>query len=100
MKITDAIVLMCYRLMLDITNRHVSAYVEHNSGQTVVRASTKEFCISRFLYKTSDIAAARNVGCVLAERCKQMGLYRVMWEHQRIRRSKKVGERRGWREGE
>lgn len=76
--------------MLDISSRHVSAYVEHNTGQRVVEASTKEFCISRHLYKTSDIAAAHNVGRVLAERCKQMGLYRLMWEHRRAQRSRKA----------
>ena len=79
-----------YRLMVDFSNRHISAYVQHNSGLKVVQASTKEFCISKYLYRTTDLAAAHNIGRVLASRCKDMGLYRVMWEHNLERRSKKV----------
>ena len=76
--------------MLDISSRHVSAYVNHNKGNKVVEASTKEFCISRYLYKTSDTAAAFNIGRVIAQRCKDTGLYRVMWEHKWDRDHKKV----------
>ena len=76
--------------MLDISSRHVSAYVNHNNGLKVVESSTKEFCISKHLYKTSDVAAAFNIGRVIAARCKESGLYRVMWEHKWDRRHKKV----------
>lgn len=79
-----------HRLMLDISLRHVTAYVNHNNGLKVVQASTKEFCISRYLHKTSDTAAAFNVGCVIALRCKETGLDRVMWEHKWDRKHKKV----------
>lgn len=68
------------RLVLDISTRHVSAYVEHNSGVKVVEASTKEFSIARHLYKTCDVSAAHNIGRVLAHRMCQVGLTRVMWE--------------------
>ena len=81
------------RLMLDVSLRHVTAYVNHNSGLKVVQASTKEFCISRHLHKTSDTAAAFNVGRVIALRCKESGLDRVMWEHKWDRKRKKVS---GW----
>ena len=76
--------------MLDVSSRHVSAYVNHNNGVKVVEASTKEFCIARHLYKTSDVCAAFNVGRVLAQRCKETGLNRVMWEHKFDREHKKV----------
>eukprot|EP00731_Ephydatia_muelleri_P023492 Em0015g1075a len=79
-----------HRLMLDVSSRHVTAYVNHNNGVKVVEASTKEMCIARHLYKTSDVCAAFNVGRVLAARCKETGLYRVMWEHKFDREHKKV----------
>ena len=78
------------RLMLDISNRHITAYVDHNNGTKVVEASTKEFPIARHLYKTSDVAAAFNIGRVIAARCKEAGLRRVMWEHKWNRNHKKV----------
>ena len=76
--------------MLEVSGRHVSAYVNHNNGKKVVEASTREFCISRHLYKTSDVSAAFNIGRVIAARCKEAGLKRVMWEHKWNRTHKKV----------
>lgn len=76
--------------MLNISLRHVSGYVDHSNGLKVAEASTKEFCIARHLYKTCDVSAAYNVGRVLAKRCKEMGLYRMMWEHKKDRHSAKV----------
>ena len=76
--------------MLDISLRHVTAYVNHNSGIKVVEASTKEFCISRYLHKTSDVAAAFNIGRVIALRCREAGLNRVLWEHKTDRKHRKV----------
>ena len=66
--------------MLEFSTRHISAYINHNSGLKVVEASTKEFCISQHLYKSCDESAACNVARVLAHRCKQSGLNRVMWQ--------------------
>lgn len=83
-----------FRLMLDISLRHVTAYVNHNSGLKVVQASTKEFCISRYLHKTSDAAAAFNIGRVIALRCRETGLDRVMWEHKWDRKHKKVKKKK------
>ena len=76
--------------MFEVSDRHISAYVDHNNGLKVVEASTKEFCISRYLYKTSDISAAFNIGRVIAARCKEAGLLRVMWEHKWNRKHEKV----------
>ena len=78
--------------MFEVSSRHAMAYVDHNNGSKVVQASTTEFCISRYLYKTSDVAAAYNIGRIIASRCKETGLYRVMWEHKRDRSHKKVLE--------
>ena len=85
-----SIISLLFRLMFEVSSRHAMAYVDHNNGTKVVEASTTEFCISRYLYKTSDVAAAYNVGRVLASRCKETGLYRVMWQHKRDRSHKKV----------
>ena len=76
--------------MLEISDRHISAYVNHNSGTKVVEASTKEFCIAKHLHKSSDVAAAFNIGRVIAARCKEAGLLRVMWEHKWNRNHEKV----------
>lgn len=76
--------------MLKVTSRHITAYVNHNNGLKVVEASTTEFGIARHLYKTSDVAAAFNIGRVIAARCKESGLNRVMWEHKWDRKHKKV----------
>ena len=78
------------RLMVAISNRHISAYVDHNNGTKVVEASTREFPISQYLYKTSDVSAAFNIGRVIAARCKEAGLRRVMWEHKWNRKHAKV----------
>lgn len=57
-----------------------------------METSTTELCIARHLYKTSDVAAAYNVGRVMGLRCKEMGLHRVMWEHKDDRNHKRVSE--------
>ena len=76
--------------MLEISDRHISAYVNHNNGMKVVEASTREFCIAKHLYKSSDVSAAFNMGRVIAARCKEAGLMRVMWEHKWNRKHLKV----------
>ena len=92
---SDFIVVCCcffrmYRLMLEISTRHVTGYVNHNSGRVVAEASTKEFCISKHLYKTCDVCAAYNVGRVLAQRCLESGMSRMIWEHKEDRHNRKV----------
>ena len=54
----------------------------HNSGVVLVSASTAEFEITKHLYKTTDISAAKNLGRVLAQRCQEAGITRVFWEPQ------------------
>ena len=65
---------------MERTGWHTTAYVEHNNGLRVAEATTKEFCIARHLYKSHDVSAAFNVGAVLGERLKALGIYRVMWQ--------------------
>lgn len=83
-------ILFFIRLMFEVSSRHATAYVDHNNGTKVVEASTREFCIAKHLYKTSDVSAAYNIGRVIASRCKETGLYRVTWEHKMDRNHKKV----------
>ena len=78
------------RLMFTPSSRHSTAYVNHNNGTKVVEASTTELCIARHLYKTSDVAAAYNVGRVMGVRCREAGLRRVMWEHKTDRNHERV----------
>ncbi|XP_019850098.1 PREDICTED: 39S ribosomal protein L18, mitochondrial-like [Amphimedon queenslandica] len=72
-----------HRLNIVISNRHISAYVNHNNGFKVLESSTREFSIAKHLYKTYDVAAAYNIGRVLADRCKDTGIYRLMWDNKR-----------------
>lgn len=73
---------MC-RLKFLITNRHTRAQVVHNSGVVLVSASTTEFEITKHLYKTTDVTAAKNIGRVMAQRCLEAGITRVRWEIKR-----------------
>ena len=86
------LILWYFRLIFTPSLCHSTAYVNHNNGTKVVKASTTELAIARHLYKTSDVCAAYNVGRVVALRCKEMGLQRVMWEHKQDRNHKKVGQ--------
>ena len=55
----------------------------HNSGVVLVSASTTEFEITKHLYKTTDVTAAKNIGRVMAQRCLEAGITRVRWEIKR-----------------
>ncbi|KAL9981576.1 hypothetical protein ACROYT_G010297 [Oculina patagonica] len=68
------------KLKFLITNRHTRAQVLHNSGVVLVSASTTEFEITKHLYKTTDVTAAKNVGRVMAQRCLEAGITQVRWE--------------------
>ena len=67
------------RLHFEKTNRHIKAYVKHYNGDIVISASTKEWAIKKFLYSTSDVAAAENIGHTLAQRCLQSGVSYLHW---------------------
>jgi len=69
-----------HRLIFERTNRHTSAYVEHCSGLRVIMASTAELAIARHLHSTNDVAAASNVGRVLAQRCREAGITSMIFQ--------------------
>ncbi|KXJ28920.1 39S ribosomal protein L18, mitochondrial [Exaiptasia diaphana] len=77
------------KLNFVITNRHIKAYVQHNSGTVLISASTTEFPITKQLYKTTDTTAAVNIGRVLADRCLEAGFTRVCWEPRWVDKHKK-----------
>lgn len=63
-----------HRVIFERSTRYVSARVEHCSGKTVLTASTQEFALAKGLYSLRDVAAAENVGHVLAQRCCESGI--------------------------
>ncbi|CAH2273512.1 39S ribosomal L18, mitochondrial [Pelobates cultripes] len=63
-----------HRLRLERTQHHVTAFVEHCSGNVVVSASTREWAVKKHLYSTKDVMACENIGRVLAQRCLEAGI--------------------------
>ncbi|XP_071790877.1 large ribosomal subunit protein uL18m-like [Asterias amurensis] len=68
-----------HKLHFEKSNRHIKAYVQHYNGSVVVSASTKEWAIKKFVYSTSDVAAAENIGRILALRCLECGIGNLHW---------------------
>ncbi|XP_070572354.1 large ribosomal subunit protein uL18m-like [Ptychodera flava] len=68
-----------HRLFVEQSNRHITAYIEHNNGHRVISASTKEWAIKKQLYALNDVSAAYNIGRVLAQRCLEAGISFVKW---------------------
>lgn len=83
------------KLHLEVTNRHVKAYVENVSGHIICHASTTEFAIAKRLHSTTDVTAVVNIARVLAERLKKTGLLRVSWWTRNDRTTEKVREFEG-----
>lgn len=52
----------------------MTAQLIHFQNGPVVEASTKEWCIKKHLYKTSDTSAYTNLAKVFADRCLQCGI--------------------------
>lgn len=69
-----------HRLIFESRLRQTLAYVEHSSGKRVVSATTREYAIMRHLHSAVDVAAAENVGRVLAQRCLQCGITCMLLE--------------------
>ncbi|XP_038074324.1 39S ribosomal protein L18, mitochondrial-like [Patiria miniata] len=63
-----------HKLHFEKSNRHTKAYIQHYNGDIVVSASTKEWAIKKHLYSTADVAAAENIGHILAQRCLESGI--------------------------
>ncbi|KAG8440367.1 hypothetical protein GDO86_006209 [Hymenochirus boettgeri] len=80
-----------HRLRFQRSQHHITAFVEHCSGNVVVSASTCEWALKRHLYSTKDAMASENVGRVLAQRCLEAGIsYVVLKEIPWVFRSESV----------
>jgi large subunit ribosomal protein L18 len=60
--------------VLTPSGKFVTAQLIHFENGTVLEASTKEWCIKKHLFKTSDTAAYVNLARVFADRCLQSGI--------------------------
>ncbi|XP_065649737.1 large ribosomal subunit protein uL18m [Hydra vulgaris] len=83
------------KLNLEITNRHTNAFVENINGEILCYASTCEPYIRARLHNTTDVMAVVNVARILAERCKQTGIIRVLWRTRLDRTTEKIREFEG-----
>jgi ribosomal protein L18 len=79
-----------FRLVIEQSNKHWNAYIEHFEGGKVITASTKEWAIKQFLRSTSDSNAAAAIGKVLAQRCLECGLLEVHSDYDLAQASPKV----------
>ncbi|KAK5864838.1 hypothetical protein PBY51_016047 [Eleginops maclovinus] len=69
-----------HRLEFSRTKHHVTANVfSSNSPVPVLTCSTKEWALKRDLYSTGCVAACQAVGEVLAHRCHQAGITRMVY---------------------
>nr|XP_020480097.1 39S ribosomal protein L18, mitochondrial [Monopterus albus] len=69
-----------HRLMFSRTQNHVTAAVfSSTSPVPVLSCSTKEWAIKKELPSTNCVAACQAVGEVLAHRCKQAGITRMVY---------------------
>ncbi|PSN36217.1 hypothetical protein C0J52_07291 [Blattella germanica] len=68
---------ICFRIILDRTKKHVTAKVVHYTGSEVITASTREWAIKKFLFRTTDVSAYINLAHVFAQRCLESGITEV-----------------------
>ncbi|XP_020781065.1 39S ribosomal protein L18, mitochondrial [Boleophthalmus pectinirostris] len=69
-----------HRLVFSRTQHHVTAEVfSHSSPDPVLTCSTKEWALKRELPSTNCVAACQAVGEVLAQRCRQAGITRMVY---------------------
>ncbi|XP_033829840.1 39S ribosomal protein L18, mitochondrial [Periophthalmus magnuspinnatus] len=69
-----------HRLVFSRTQHHVTAEVFSSSSlDPVLTCSTKEWALKRELPSTNCVAACQAVGEVLAQRCKQAGITRMVY---------------------
>jgi large subunit ribosomal protein L18 len=54
--------------------------MEHQNGQVVVPASTREWAIKKHLYSTKNVIACESVGRVLAQRCLEVGINFMVYQ--------------------
>ena len=83
------------KLNLEITNRHTNAFVENINGEILCYASTCEPYVRAQLHNTTDVMAVVNIARILAERCKESGIVRVLWRTKLDRTTEKIREFEG-----
>ncbi|XP_050308715.1 39S ribosomal protein L18, mitochondrial [Anthonomus grandis grandis] len=66
-----------HKLDLKVTGKYVTASINHFENGEVLRASTSEWCIKKYLYSTKDTSAFVNLGRVLGFRCLQTGITEI-----------------------
>ncbi|XP_020014202.1 large ribosomal subunit protein uL18m isoform X2 [Castor canadensis] len=69
-----------HRLRVIRTQHHIEALVEHQNGQVVVSASTREWAIKKHLYSTRNVVACESVGRALAQRCLEAGINFMVYQ--------------------
>ncbi|XP_041846046.1 39S ribosomal protein L18, mitochondrial isoform X1 [Melanotaenia boesemani] len=69
-----------HRLMFSRSQNHVTAEVFSSSSlEPVISCSTQEWAVKKELYSTNCVAACQAVGEVLARRCVQAGITRMVY---------------------
>ncbi|XP_030635318.1 large ribosomal subunit protein uL18m [Chanos chanos] len=69
-----------HRLVFRRSQHHVMAEVfSRDSPEPVLTCSTKEWALKRELGSTRSVAACQAVGEVLAQRCQEAGITRIMY---------------------
>lgn len=69
-----------FRLVFSRTQHHVTAEVfSCSSPVPVLSCSTKEWALKKELATTNCVAACQAVGDVLAQRCQQAGITRMVY---------------------
>lgn len=69
-----------HRLMFSRSQRHVTAEVFSSASSIpVLSCSTKEWALKKELHSTNCVAACQAVGEVLAVRCRQAGITRMVY---------------------
>jgi len=66
-----------YKLTVNKTPNGVLAQVVHFKNGSVLQASTAEWPIKKYLYKTADTSAYINLARVFAQRCIEAGIYEL-----------------------
>lgn len=70
-----------FRLTFSRSQHHVTAQVfSSNSPAPVLSCSTKEWAVKKELASTNCVAACQAVGEVLAHRCQQAGITRMVYK--------------------
>ncbi|XP_013408020.1 39S ribosomal protein L18, mitochondrial [Lingula anatina] len=63
-----------HRLLFGFSAANTWAWVEHSSGKVLITASTKEWAIKKHMNNSKNVAAAINIGRVIAHRCAMAGI--------------------------